>query len=60
VSSYLITIHTLTVRGTPLDLSSFLLFTLSLSLSIHYSLIPSTFTGSISSDCDRYGHSHVM
>jgi hypothetical protein len=33
---------------------------LSLSLSIHYSLIPSTFTGSLSSDCDRYGHSHVM
>jgi hypothetical protein len=33
---------------------------LSLSLSIHYSLIPSTFTGSISSDCDCYGHSHMM
>jgi hypothetical protein len=46
------------VRGTPLDLSSFLLLTL--SLSIHYSLIPSIFTGSISSDCDCYGHSHVM
>jgi hypothetical protein len=30
------------------------------SLSILYSLTSSTSTGSISSDCDRYGHSHVM
>jgi hypothetical protein len=30
------------------------------SLSILHSLISSTSTGSISSDCDHYGHSHVM
>jgi hypothetical protein len=30
------------------------------SISILYSLISSISTGSISSDCDRYGHSHVM
>jgi hypothetical protein len=66
------------VRGTPLDLSSFLFFTHSLPsipfLSSSYPLsifflspfsllsIPtaSIFTGSISSDCDCYGHSHVM
>jgi hypothetical protein len=38
----------------------YILYSLSLSLSIPYSLISSTSTGSISSDCDRYGHSHVM
>jgi hypothetical protein len=48
------------VRGTPLDLSSFLFLTLSSLLSIPYALISSTSTGSLSSDCDRYGHSHVM
>jgi hypothetical protein len=48
------------VRGTPLDLSFFRFPSLSLSLSIHYSLIPSISTGSLSGDCDRYGHSHVM
>jgi hypothetical protein len=37
------------VRGTPLDLSSFLFLTLS-SLSVPYSLISSTSTGGISSD----------
>jgi hypothetical protein len=30
------------------------------SISILYSLISSISTGSISSDCDHYGHSHVM
>jgi hypothetical protein len=29
-------------------------------LSIPYALISSTSTGSLSSDCDRYGHSHVI
>jgi hypothetical protein len=44
------------VRGTPLDLSSFRFP----SLSIYYYLIPSTSTGSLSGDCDCYGHSHVI
>jgi hypothetical protein len=30
------------------------------SVSILYPLISSISTGSISSDCDHYGHSHVM
>jgi hypothetical protein len=53
------------VRGTPLDLSSFrFLLSLSLSLSspclliILFSL--STYLLVISIDCDHYGHSHVM
>jgi hypothetical protein len=45
----------------PLDPFLIVYFYSSLSsLSILYSLTSSTSTGSISSDCDRYGHSHVM
>jgi hypothetical protein len=45
----------------PLDLFLIVYFySLLSSLSILYSLTFSTSTGSISSDCDCYGHSHVM
>jgi hypothetical protein len=45
----------------PLDPFLIVYFYSSLSsLSTLYSLISSTSTSSISSDCDRYGHSHVM
>jgi hypothetical protein len=45
----------------PLDPFLIVYFYSSLSsLSILYSLTSSTSTGSISSDCDRCGHSHVM
>jgi hypothetical protein len=43
----------LPVRGTPLLLSSYFFYIL--SIPTH-----SLSTGSISIDCDRYGHSHVM
>jgi hypothetical protein len=48
------------VRGTPFDLYYVLL-----SLSLPSPIFPSSnpilyLTGSISTDCDHYGHSHVM
>jgi hypothetical protein len=48
------------VRGTPLDSSSFLFLTLFYFYSLFSVLLCYIFTGSISTDCDRYGHSHVM
>jgi hypothetical protein len=48
------------VRGTPLDSSSFLSLTLFYFYSLFSVLLCYILTGSISTDCDHYGHSHVM
>jgi hypothetical protein len=49
-----------TVRGTPLDPSSLLFLTLFYFYSLFSVLLCYILTGSISTDCDCYGHSYVM
>jgi hypothetical protein len=59
-SSRNLSLWPLSVRGTPLGLSSFIFLTLFPFYSLLSILLCYILTGSISIDCDHYGHSHVM